>query len=61
MLLDIQTASGWLHIYGQSGIGKSTLLQQFIAELEVGESYFLDKSPGQLPYRNKMELIGFLK
>ena len=34
----------WLHIYGQSGIGKSTLLQQFIDELEVGEFYFLDGS-----------------
>ncbi|MDF2792134.1 MAG: ATP-binding protein, partial [Neobacillus sp.] len=34
----------WLHIYGQSGIGKSTLLQQFMAELEVGEVYFLDGS-----------------
>ena len=34
----------WLHIYGQSGIGKSTLLQQFMAELEVGEFYFLDGS-----------------
>jgi ABC-type dipeptide/oligopeptide/nickel transport system ATPase component len=34
----------WLHIYGQSGIGKSTLLQQFMAELEVGEAYFLDGS-----------------
>src|SRR4051794_23551583 len=34
----------WLHIYGQSGIGKSTLLQQFMAEFEVGEFYFLDGS-----------------
>jgi hypothetical protein len=34
----------WLHLYGQSGIGKSTLLQQFMAELEVGEAYFLDGS-----------------
>lgn len=34
----------WLHIYGQSGIGKSTLLQQFMAELEVDEVYFLDGS-----------------
>lgn len=34
----------WLHIYGQSGIGKSTLLQQFMAVLEVGEVYFLDGS-----------------
>jgi AAA ATPase domain len=34
----------WLHIFGQSGIGKSTLLQQFMAELEVGEVYFLDGS-----------------
>ncbi|MFS0778364.1 ATP-binding protein [Neobacillus sp. 3P2-tot-E-2] len=34
----------WLHINGQSGIGKSTLLQQFMAELEVGEVYFLDGS-----------------
>ncbi|MEH7178553.1 ATP-binding protein [Neobacillus vireti] len=34
----------WLHIYGQSGIGKSTLLQQFMAELEDGGFYFLDGS-----------------
>ncbi|PAE35016.1 ATP-binding protein [Bacillus sp. 7884-1] len=34
----------WLHIYGQSGIGKSTLLQQLMAELDVGEIYFLDGS-----------------
>ena len=34
----------WLHIYGQSGIGKSTLLQQFMSELEVGDFYFIDGS-----------------
>ena len=34
----------WLHIYGQSGIGKSTLLRQFMAEFEVGEFYLLDGS-----------------
>jgi len=34
----------WLHIYGQSGIGKSTLLQQFMAEIEAGEFYFIDGS-----------------
>ena len=28
----------------QSGIGKSTLLQQFMAESEVGDFYFLDGS-----------------
>lgn len=39
-----QSDCQWLHIYGQSGIGKSTILQQFMAELEVGESYFLDGS-----------------
>jgi ABC-type lipoprotein export system ATPase subunit len=30
----------WLHIYGQSGIGKSTLLQQFMAENRGGRSLF---------------------
>lgn len=34
----------WLHIYGQSGIGKSTLLQQFMADIDAGEIYFLDGS-----------------
>ena len=34
----------WLHIYGQSGIGKSTLLQQFMAESKAGDFYFLDGS-----------------
>jgi hypothetical protein len=44
----------WLHIYGQSGIGKSTLLQQFLAELKTGESYFID---GSKTIRSKEDVL----
>ncbi|MBT2689433.1 AAA family ATPase [Bacillus sp. ISL-47] len=34
----------WLHIYGPSGIGKSTLLQQFMSEFEAAHIYIIDGS-----------------
>lgn len=34
----------WLHIYGQSGIGKSTLLHRFLSESEDGRCYYIDGS-----------------
>lgn len=36
----------WLHIYGQSGIGKTTLLQRFTADREGREFYYVDASRG---------------
>ena len=32
----------WLHIYGQSGIGKSTLLKRFKSEITDMDYYYLD-------------------
>ena len=32
----------WLHIYGQSGIGKSTLLKRFKSEITDTDYYYLD-------------------
>ncbi|MFP7296267.1 AAA family ATPase [Neobacillus niacini] len=46
--------SQWLHIYGQSGIGKSTLLHQFMAELDNGEIYFID---GSKTIRSKEDVL----
>nr|WP_263323582.1 DUF1492 domain-containing protein [Neobacillus sp. Marseille-Q6967] len=34
----------WLHIYGQSGIGKSTILQQFMIKPGTDHIYFVDGS-----------------
>ena len=34
----------WLHVYGPSGIGKSTLLQQFMSKSEASQFYFIDGS-----------------
>jgi len=38
------SARRWLHIYGQSGIGKSTLLRRFLSETEECRCHFIDGS-----------------